>query len=84
MPDPLRGLKVLVIEDDYLIASFIEQLLTAAACIVSEPIPRLLEAQEEVKRGNYDAAVLDINLNGERVYSVCETLSGRNIPYFQS
>jgi CheY-like chemotaxis protein len=77
MAKALVGLKVLIVEDDYLIASLIEQLLTAAGCIVSEPIPRLLEAQEAAKRGNYDAAVLDINLNGERAYPVGDTLSDR-------
>ena len=65
MAKALVGLKVLIVEDDYLIASVIEQLLTAAGCIVSEPIPRLLAALQAAKRGNYDAAVLDINLNGE-------------------
>jgi CheY-like chemotaxis protein len=81
MAKALVGLKVLIVEDDYLIASIIEQLLTAAGCIVSEPIPRLLAALQAAKRGNYDAAVLDINLNGERAYPVGDTLSDRNIPY---
>src|SRR5260370_11913022 len=81
MAKALVGLKVLIVEDDYLIASLIEQLLTAAGCIVSKPIPRLLAAQQAAKRGNYDAAVLDINLNGERASPRGDTLSDQNIPF---
>jgi DNA-binding response OmpR family regulator len=80
MAGSLIGLKLLIAEDNYLIASVIEQILVAAGCIVSEPIPQLVQAQDEARHGDYDAAVLDINLNGERIYPVGDILSHRNIP----
>ena len=82
MAEPLKGLKILVVEDEYLIASLIEHVLNAAGCVVAEPISHLAQAQEAARRNAYDAAVLDINLRGERVYPVAEILSEREIPYF--
>ena len=81
MATSLTGLKLLIVEDNYLIASLIEQILADAGCIVSQPIPQLVQAQDEARGGDYNAAVLDINLNGERVYPVADILSHRNIPY---
>jgi CheY-like chemotaxis protein len=81
MAAPLKGLKVLVVEDNYLIATLIEQILITAGCIGLERIPRLAQATEAARCGAYDAALLDVNLSGERVYPVAEILSDRNIPY---
>ena len=81
MTAPLIGLKLLVIEDNYLIASLLKQILISAGCIVSEPIPELLQAQDAARYGDYDAVVLDINLNGVHVYPVSDILSDRNIPH---
>lgn len=81
MPASLIGLKLLIVEDNYLVASLIQEIFAAAGCIVSEPIPQLVQAQDAARRGDYDAAVLDINLNGEAAYPVADILSYRNIPY---
>ena len=82
MAEPLKGLRILVVEDEYLIASWIEHILNAAGCVVAEPITHLAQAQEAARENAYDAAVLDINLRGERVYPVAQILSEREIPYF--
>jgi len=72
---------ILIVEDDYLIAALIERILLSAGFDVSGPIPRISEAQEVASYGAFDAAILDINLNGDRVYPVAEILSQRNVPY---
>jgi CheY-like chemotaxis protein len=71
----LEGVRVLVVEDEFLVATLIEDMLTSAGCVVSGPIPRLAEALDAVDRGTFDAAVLDVNLGGDRVYSVADALS---------
>jgi DNA-binding response OmpR family regulator len=81
MARPPREPKILIVEDDYLIAALIERILISARYVVIGPIPRLFEALEEARQENFDAAILDINLNGERVYPVAEMLSKRNLPY---
>ena len=77
----LEGIRVLVVEDEFLVATLIEDMLMAAGCIVAGPIPRLSEALDAVDRGTFDAAVLDVNLAGDRIYPVADALSRRNVPF---
>jgi len=81
MTAALEGLRVLVVEDEFLVAILIEDMLVAAGCLVAGPIPRLSEALDAVDRGTFDAAVLDVNLGGDRVYPVADALSRRNVPF---
>jgi DNA-binding response OmpR family regulator len=81
MPGVLRGVRVLVVEDEYLVAAMIEEILESAGCIVMGPIPRLREALDAVDHDDYDAAVLDVNLAGERINPVADALSERNVPF---
>ena len=81
MTDVLQGIKVLVVEDEYLVASLIENMLQFAGCVVCGPIPRLAPALEAADTEACDVAVLDINLAGQWVYPVAETLARRNVPF---
>lgn len=81
MTVPLQGIKVLVVEDEFLVATLIEDMLESAGCIVCGPVPRLAEALEAASREVCDAAVLDINLGGERIYPVADILTRRNLPF---
>ena len=77
----LEGIKVLVVEDEFLVATLIEDMLQSAGCVVSGPIPRVPEALEAVQRETYDAAVLDINLAGVRIDPVADALCRRDVPF---
>jgi DNA-binding response OmpR family regulator len=77
----LEGIRVLVVEDEFLVATLIEDMLMAAGCVVAGPIPRISEALDAVDRGTFDAAVLNVNLGGDRVYPVADALSRRNVPF---
>jgi CheY-like chemotaxis protein len=77
----LKGVRVLVVEDEYFVAILIEEILESAGCIVTGPIPRLPEALDAVGHDDYDAAVLDVNLAGERINPVADALSERNVPF---
>jgi DNA-binding response OmpR family regulator len=81
MADTLEGARVLVVEDEYLVAALIEQILESAGCIVMGPIPRVPEALDAVEHDGYDAAVLDVNLAGERINPVAKALSERDVPF---
>jgi DNA-binding response OmpR family regulator len=81
MTAELEGVRVLVVEDEFLVATLIEDMLQSAGCVVSGPIPRLAEALDAVDRGSYDAAILDVNLGGERIDPVAQALSYRNVPF---
>ena len=81
MTAALEGLRVLVVEDEFLVATLIEDMLKSAGCVVSGPVPRLAEALDAVHSGTFDAAVLDVNLAGDRIDPVADVLSRRNVPF---
>ena len=81
MTAALKGARVLVVEDEYLVAALIEQILESAGCVVMGPIPRVPEALDAVSHDVYDAAVLDVNLAGERINPVADALSERDVPF---
>jgi CheY-like chemotaxis protein len=61
MTASLEGVRVLLVEDEYLVASLIEEILEIAGCVVTGPIPRLAQAVDAADREACDAAVLDVN-----------------------
>jgi DNA-binding response OmpR family regulator len=77
----LTGVRILIVEDEYLVAALIQQVLEYAGCLVFGPIARLAEAIDAAAAEPCDAAVLDVNLGGERIFSVAERLRRRNIPF---
>jgi DNA-binding response OmpR family regulator len=81
MTAELEGVKVLVVEDEYLVATLMEDMLESAGCVVAGPIPRLAQALDAASSEACDVAVLDVNLAGERVYPVAEILAGRSVPF---
>ena len=81
MTAALKGVRVLVVEDEYFVAILIEEILESAGCVVRGPIPRLREALDAVDHDDYDAAVLDVNLAGERINPVADALTERNVPF---
>jgi DNA-binding response OmpR family regulator len=80
MTTALEGIRVLVVEDEFLVASLIEDMLQAAGCVVS-PASRVAEALDAVDHETYDAAVLDVNLGGDRIDPVADALSRHNVPF---
>ena len=81
MTEALQGVKVLVVEDEYLVATMMEDMLESAGCVVAGPIPRLAQALDAASSEACDVAVLDVNLAGERVYPVAEILAQRSVPF---
>ena len=76
----LAGARVLVVEDSMLVALDVETALAAAGAEVIGPATRLDEALDLARREQLDAAVLDINLDGEPVFPVAEALLRRMVP----
>ena len=81
MTGPLQGCKVLIVEDEFLVASLLQEMLETAGCIVAGPIPRVAEAVDAADRDTYDAAILDINVAGYRIDPVADALSRRSVPF---
>ena len=77
----LAGLRVMVVEDEMLIAMLIEDTLLDQGCVVLGPFTTLPDAMAAVQDASIDLALLDVNLRGEKVYPVAETLSARGVPF---
>jgi CheY-like chemotaxis protein len=80
---PLRGCKVLVVEDDYLVALAVAGLLEEAGASVVGPVGWADEALSLVEDGSepVDVAILDVDLHGEKSYAVADALAQRNIRF---
>lgn len=77
----LEGLRVLVVEDEYLIAMMLEDTLASFGCEVVGAAANLAAARRAAEEGGFDAAVLDINLGGQEVYPVADILRARAVPF---
>lgn len=80
--EQLLGRRVLVAEDEYLIAREIAAALRRAGAAVVGPVPTLDAAMDAVSGSGeaLDAALLDINLRGDLVYPVADALVQRGVP----
>jgi len=70
-----------VVEDEFLVALHLEDLLTAMGHQVVGPANRIDEALDLAHAGEIDFAVLDINLAGTRSFPVADILRERGIPF---
>src|SRR4051794_31538857 len=79
--DELKGLRILVVEDEAAISLLLEDMLLDFGCGVIGPTARLTAALDVVARETVDIAILDVNVAGEPIYPVAEALVERNIPF---
>jgi CheY-like chemotaxis protein len=80
---PMAG-KVLIVEDEMLIAMMLQDMVADAGLEVEGVANSLTAGIELARRADFDLAILDINLNGEEVYPVAEILRKRGIPFIFS
>ena len=77
----LLGRRVLLVEDEFLIAMELEHALQDVGAEVVGPIATLRCAVEEARRTTCEGAVLDVDLRGEDVYPAADALVARAIPF---
>ena len=70
----LDGKRILLIEDEYYIADDLRRTLTAAGAEVVGPFSTFAKAQGAVDAGEFDCAVIDLNLHGESAVPVADRL----------
>jgi CheY-like chemotaxis protein len=78
---PLSGLRILVVEDIFLVALDLADQLTDAGCDVIGPAATVRQALEKLDGAALDGALLDVDLGGERSFPVAEFLAARGIPF---
>jgi CheY-like chemotaxis protein len=78
----LRDRRILVVEDEYLIAATLSDHLEGVGSIVIGPVPSVEKAMKVIaSNSKIEAAILDVNLGGAMAYPVADALLARNIPF---
>jgi PAS domain S-box-containing protein len=75
------GNRVLLVEDEILVAMMMRDILSELGFSVVGPFSRLSEAMVAAVHDDIDAGIIDINLSGEFVYPVADVLVARSIPF---
>lgn len=78
--DLLRGRKIIVVDDEVLIALQIATILEESGVIVAGPYYSLEGILSVVEDIEVDVAILDINLNGSKIFTAADILQRRNVP----
>jgi len=74
-------IRVLVVEDEYLIRMLVEDMLADLGYAVAAAVGTIAAASEFAATGDFSAAVLDVNLNGKEIYPVADILEQRGLPF---
>ncbi|HEX6958383.1 MAG TPA: response regulator [Ferrovibrio sp.] len=77
----LRGLKVLVVEDETIVSFLVEQVLSDLGCTSVWVAANVENAKRILQMHAPDLAVLDVNLAGELVFPIVSSLEVADIPF---
>lgn len=79
---PLRDLRILVAEDEYLLAHELSAELDDAGATVVGPVASVQGVLDLLARERaLDGAVLDVNMRGEWIFPAADLLAERGVPF---
>ncbi len=78
---PPLGKRVFVVEDELMIRLLLQDMLADLGCTIAAAVGRLDEALTLAKKGEFDIAILDVNLSGQPISPVVEILMARGVPF---
>jgi CheY-like chemotaxis protein len=81
MSQAFAGRRVLVVEDESLVAMLLETILEDMGCIAVGPASTVDEGLRMAADEPIDAALLDVNVAGRQVFPVAEVLKERGVPF---
>lgn len=77
----LSGKRILVVEDEPIVAMMIEQMIEDIGAHTVGPATSLEQALDLATTADVHVAILDLNLNGQRTSEVAKTLKQRGVPF---
>jgi CheY-like chemotaxis protein len=77
----LKGRRILIVEDEYLLAMDLAERFEDLGVEVVGPAATVRDAIALLGAEEVEGAVLDINIRGERVYPVADILTQKNVPF---
>jgi CheY-like chemotaxis protein len=81
MTEATSPARILVVEDEYLIRMLLEDMLSDIGHSVTAAVGTIAEAKELAANGEFDCAVLDVNLDGQEIFPVADILIKRGMPF---
>jgi DNA-binding response OmpR family regulator len=73
--------RILVVEDEHLIRMLLEDMLADLGYAVAAAVGTFSEARELAANGDFSAAILDVNLDGQEIFPVADILKERGLPF---
>jgi CheY-like chemotaxis protein len=80
-PITVAGNRVMIVEDEALVAMALRESLDGLGFSVLGPFNRISEAMIALRNNRIDAAVLDVNLGGELIYPLADVLAADHVPF---
>ncbi len=81
MSGPLAGRRVLIVEDEVILAWALDEMVSELGGTVVGPAARVEHALELIREEQLDVAILDVNLNGAKCYPLADALLARQVPF---
>jgi CheY-like chemotaxis protein len=81
MTDSSATPRLLVVEDEYLIRMLLEDMLDDLGYGIAAAVGTLSEARQIAADGDFSAAILDVNLDGQEIYPVADIHAKRGLPF---
>jgi CheY-like chemotaxis protein len=79
--DRFSGRRVLLVEDEPIVAWLLKDMLVDLGCSVVGPAADVNQALAMIEAESIDVAVLDVNLRGQMSYPVADVLVARGVPF---
>jgi CheY-like chemotaxis protein len=73
--------RILVVEDELMIRMLLEDMLGELGYTIAAEAGRIDEALDAARTGEFDVAILDVNLNGHSICPVADVLAARGTPF---
>lgn len=81
MQTPVAGCRVLIVEDEWFLASDLQTALKRIGADVIALVGDLDDAHAQVVRGGFDVGIIDINLRGENAFAIADELQRQGTPF---
>ncbi|MDP9138589.1 MAG: response regulator [Pseudomonadota bacterium] len=79
-PGGLKGLRVLIAEDEPILSLLLEEMLSELGCRVSRAVTKVAQALEVLAADTFDVALFDLKLHDESIEPAADVCLARGIP----